>query len=293
MPRPLPLNDTVNRLKTMPGQLPVGQAITRIRRRDWAVALLALGVALAALIVGSAYGDIKSNHVHPQVIGWASAAALLLFGIFGTGRASVTLSRFVAHRYAQTAAGAVRVLTAGVGYVFVLFALLGLLEVSIEHLLVGAGLAGIVLGIAAQQSLGNVFAGMVLLLAHPFNVGDSLRVRSGSLGGVFDAEVVEMSLTYVTLHMDDGDLKVPNSVMLAAGVMTRPVGLAAAPPVGPAPAPAQAAVPAPTPMPTAAPARPAPAGPSTPPTGTQSLPIAPPSSQAEEVASGQPPGAPG
>jgi small-conductance mechanosensitive channel len=93
-----------------------------------------------------------------------------------------------------------------------------MLDVSIEHLLVGAGLAGVVLGIAAQQSLSNVFAALVLLLAHPFAVDDHIRIRSGALGGVFEARVLGISLTYVTLRTDDGVLKIPNSVMLATAV---------------------------------------------------------------------------
>jgi hypothetical protein len=97
--------------------------------------------------------------------------------------------------------------------------------VSIDHLLVGAGLAGIVLGIAAQQSLGNVFAALVLLLARPFKVGDHVRIRSGALGGIFEAWVLEVSLTYVTVRTDDGDLKIPNSAMLAAGVGKLPDAL--------------------------------------------------------------------
>jgi small-conductance mechanosensitive channel len=79
-------------------------------------------------------------------------------------------------------------------------------------------LTGVVLGIAAQQVLGNVFAGAVLLLAHPFGIGDHIRVRSGALGGQFDGVVRGMNLTYVTLRTDEGPLNVPNSGMLAAAV---------------------------------------------------------------------------
>jgi hypothetical protein len=35
---------------------------------------------------------------------------------------------------------------------------------------------------------------------------------------VFDVYVLEISLTYVTVHTDDGQLKIPNSGMLAAGI---------------------------------------------------------------------------
>ena len=155
-------------------------------------------------------------------------------GIIATSRLSAAVSQLVARRSIPAAGGAVRVLSAGVGYLFVAFAVLAVLEVSIEHLLVGAGLAGVVLGIAAQQSLGNVFAGLVLLLARPFGVGDHVRIRAGALGGIFDAWVVDMSLTYVTLRTDDGPLKVPNSAMLAAGVGQLPPAATAYAPVGPA-----------------------------------------------------------
>jgi small-conductance mechanosensitive channel len=90
--------------------------------------------------------------------------------------------------------------------------------VPVDHLLVGGVLTGVVVGIAAQQVLGNVFAGAVLLLARPFGVGDHIRVRSGALGGQFDGVVTGMNLTYVTLRTDEGPLHVPNSGMLAAAV---------------------------------------------------------------------------
>jgi small-conductance mechanosensitive channel len=175
-------------------------------------------VAVGALVVGSEYGGFRGAALHTKVIAWVGAAVLLVFGILAVARISTALSHLAQRRSVPAAGGAVRVLSAGLGYLAVVFAVLAVLKVSVEQLLVGAGLAGVVLGIAAQQSLGNVFAGLVLMLARPFGVGDHVRVRSGALGGIFDACVREMSLTYVTMSTDDGDLKVPNSAMLAAGV---------------------------------------------------------------------------
>jgi small-conductance mechanosensitive channel len=48
-------------------------------------------------------------------------------------------------------------------------------------------------------------------------VGDHIRIRSGTLG-VIDVYVQAIGLTYVTVRTDDGELKIPNSVMLAAGI---------------------------------------------------------------------------
>jgi small-conductance mechanosensitive channel len=103
-----------------------------------------------------------------------------------------------------------------------LLATLGLLSVPIQQLLLGGALTGVIVGIAAQQALGNVFAGLVLLLARPFNVDDAIRIRSGTLGGELLGRVIAVGLTYVTLETADGLLLVPNSVMLASGIGPQP-----------------------------------------------------------------------
>jgi hypothetical protein len=149
---------------------------------------------------------------------WGSAAAFLVVGVLATRRAAAALGHLISARSAAAAGPAIRLITTAAGYLVVFFAVLGIAGIPVEHLLVGAGLAGVVLGIAGQQTLGNVFAGMVLIVARPFTVGDHVRVRSGALGGIFDGDVMGMSLTYVTLTVDGVVVKIPNSGMLAAGV---------------------------------------------------------------------------
>ncbi len=109
-------------------------------------------------------------------------------------------------------------LVTGLGYFVALIGTLSMLSVPVGHFLLGGAIAGVVLGIAAQQSLGNVFAGFVLLLVRPISVGNYIRVRSGALGGEFYGTVTSMSLTYVSVFTEQGPLKVPNSSFLAAAV---------------------------------------------------------------------------
>jgi small-conductance mechanosensitive channel len=109
-------------------------------------------------------------------------------------------------------------ITTMVGYLVALLLALGLTDYPVGHLLLGGAILGIILGIAAQQSLGNVFAGLVLLAARPFTVGNYIRVRSGALGGEFDGTVLSLSLTYVTIATPQGVLKVPNSSVMASAV---------------------------------------------------------------------------
>ena len=111
-----------------------------------------------------------------------------------------------------------RMLVTGFGYLVALVGTLSMLSVPVGHFLLGGAIAGVVLGIAAQQSLGNVFAGFVLLLVRPISVGDHIRVRSGALGGEFYGTVTSMSLTYVSVLTERGLLQVPNSSFLAAAV---------------------------------------------------------------------------
>jgi small-conductance mechanosensitive channel len=192
--------------------------MTEARRHTWTIGTLSAVIAAAALVSGSAFGNVHSPVLHPKLVAWISAAILLISGVTATRRIAYGLGHLITLRSIPAAGAAVRLLATGIGYLVVAFAVFAVLDVSIDHLLVGAGLAGVVLGIAAQQSLGNVFAALVLLLARPFKVGDHVRIRSGALGGIFDAWVLEVSLTYVTVRTDDGDLKIPNSAMLAAGV---------------------------------------------------------------------------
>ena len=117
---------------------------------------------------------------------------------------------------------------------------LQLLDIPVTQLVVGGALTGVLVGIAAQQSLANVFAGIVLLMARPFRVGDQIGIRSGALGGLIEGFVTEVSITYVTLDTGNGAVHVPNSQVLAAAV--GPAGSVSAPPgATPWPAPANAA----------------------------------------------------
>jgi small-conductance mechanosensitive channel len=174
-------------------------------------------IAVVAIIVKSEFDGRHGLAHHSSVVTWITVPVLLISGIYAVGRLADAMGRTLARRSIEAAAAVVRLVATGVGYLLVLIAVFELLGVSIAHLIIGFGLAGVVLGIAAQQSLGNIFASLVLLFARPFSVGEHIRVRSGTIG-VVDAWVLGIGLTYVTLQTEDGLLKVPNSVMLASGI---------------------------------------------------------------------------
>ncbi|HLY52884.1 MAG TPA: mechanosensitive ion channel family protein [Steroidobacteraceae bacterium] len=78
-------------------------------------------------------------------------------------------------------------------------------------LLAGASVASVVIGLAAQSTLGNLVAGVAITLYRPFRLGDTLQVAAPS--GTETGTVELISLGYTTLRTSDGRYVVlPNSV---------------------------------------------------------------------------------
>lgn len=76
------------------------------------------------------------------------------------------------------------------GTIFVVvIAALRIAGVKPETLAVGGAFTAVVLGLAAQQTLAHVFAGLVLLTTRPFVVGDRVKLRGGSMAGEVDGIV--------------------------------------------------------------------------------------------------------
>lgn len=190
---------------------------------ELAVGLVAFAVTVAAVAVGASLGKVSHAPVHRQVIAWACGAAVLIVGSYAVRHLATALGRIVARGSNLGAGASLRLVASGFGYLVIIFSFFGVLGLSLTHLLVGAGLVGVVLGIAAQQSLGNIFAAVVLLFARPFVVGDTIRIRSGVVGTI-DVVVLGIGLTYVTVKTEDGVLKIPNSIVLGSGI-GRPIDI--------------------------------------------------------------------
>jgi len=155
---------------------------------------------------------------------WGKALAFggtLLFvagGVTATRIVAAHVERKFVHRRFGAAGSTLRIMITSVGYCVVALTALSLIAVPLQQLVLGGALTGVVVGIAAQQTLGNVFAGLVILVVHPFRIGDTIEVRSGALNGPFTGRVTHLGMTYVTLTIDNGTLLLPNSGVLAAGV---------------------------------------------------------------------------
>ncbi len=157
--------------------------------------------------------------------------AFLVFALISTF-AFARWARSVLEHFIGAAYGAiVRYVMILLGICIVLLVTLSMLGFRVGQLVVGGAVTGVLLTIAAQQSLSNVFAGVMLQFAHPFRVGDQVRIRAGALSGTIEGTVTEFSITYVRLETDEGPMLLPNAQVLSAAVSPlRPARVRAADP---------------------------------------------------------------
>jgi small-conductance mechanosensitive channel len=142
------------------------------------------------------------------ILGWAIARDV--------GRAlGPALFRRMDPGTAGTVGFLVRLVTVGVA----LLIALSIAGINPRTLAVGGAFTAVIVGLAAQQTLGNVIAGMVLLSARPFRVGDRVRIQAGALGGQLEGVVSSLGLLYTTLSSGDDSILLPNSGVLNAAVV--------------------------------------------------------------------------
>lgn len=195
----------------------------RARARPWR-SILALVVAVAGGIAAEASGvsGLAGLHSAGQTHRLVYLCGLGLFFVLGLAAALGLSTRVQSTSQAligQAHAGVLRYAMVLIGVFAVLTFSLAIARIDVRQLLVSGAVVGVLVGIAAQQSLANLFAGLVLLFAHPFRVGSHVRFRAGALGGDMEGLVTDVGLTYVRLETDEGPVLLPNAQALAAAVM--------------------------------------------------------------------------
>jgi small-conductance mechanosensitive channel len=180
-------------------------------------------IAVVCLSIGARLGGLgqKGSFVRHDNLRFLVIAVSLAFAAFGAvavRSAGREFSRITRLRAGPAAGSGIGVLVSLLGYSLVLLGVLQLVNVNLGSLLVGGAVTGVVLGIAAQQSLGNFFAGLVLMFSRPYVPGQRVTVHTGALGGPFEGTIVEAGLVYTTLQTETGYLNIPNAGLLAAAI---------------------------------------------------------------------------
>jgi MscS family membrane protein len=93
--------------------------------------------------------------------------------------------------------------------VFGLATVLENVGIDVNSLIVSLGVGSLAVGLAAQDTLANMFAGFTLMLDRPFRIGERIQLASGEVG---DVETIGIRATRIKTS-DDTLLVVPNSVL--------------------------------------------------------------------------------
>lgn len=85
-------------------------------------------------------------------------------------------------------------------------------------LLTGVSVASILVGLAAQSTLGNLIAGLSLLLYRPFQIGDLVQLTVPA--GVQIGKIEDLTLGYTVIRTPEHhEIVVPNSVMASQAII--------------------------------------------------------------------------
>jgi mechanosensitive ion channel-like protein len=194
----------------------------RRKTRPWK-AIIALLLAIAAATISvqahSKHGFFADDHVSElvrQIVWVGTTVAFCAFGIIATYGLAGKARQLLEPRTGTSHAAIVRYALLLIGGFTTLVTSFDLFGIPIGQLVLGGALTSVFVGIAAQQALSNVFAGLVLLFARPFLVGDEIRLRAGALGGQIEGVVTDIGVTYVRLHSGGGVVAIPNSQVLNA-----------------------------------------------------------------------------
>jgi small-conductance mechanosensitive channel len=175
-------------------------------------------IALAALIAGHEVGGVHAATLRVRLIAYGCALLVAVFGVAASRTAAREVHRVAVARAGDVAGTPLRLLVLLGGYLIAAISVCDLVGFQLRQLLVGGAITGIILGLAAQPVLSNLFAGLVLLFARPYVPGQRVRVMSGAINGPHVGVIVSAGLLYTMLETAEGPLNIPNSSLLAAAV---------------------------------------------------------------------------
>jgi small conductance mechanosensitive channel len=174
---------------------------------------------LIGILVAYGYRDDIFGHEYETPVQIATTVVLIVLGWQIARDVGRALAPTLFRRLDPGTAGTVGFL---IRLVFVGLAIIVALRVAgldPRTLAVGGAFTAVIVGLAAQQTLGNLIAGTVLLSARPFRVGERVRLQGGGIAGQIEGIVSSLGLLYTTFAQGDDQVMVPNSVVLNVAIV--------------------------------------------------------------------------
>ena len=197
-----------------------------ISPRKWLFILILSATAVFVLWGVARFWLITVLLTNEQIVRLIDVALVFVTVVVATMLLSRLIARHVAAYLGPTGSNAIRLLLQVVGFSVILLIVFSMTGINFVGALVGAGFFGLVVGLAAQAVLGNLFSGLMLVASRPFNVGDRIALITwqygkfppslshGWLEPSYTGQVKEITLIYTKILTDSNALvTVPNGIV--------------------------------------------------------------------------------
>jgi small-conductance mechanosensitive channel len=187
-------------------------------------------------VIGATVANASSHHPHAPLhyilLRTVGIAIYVMFGISAVHILTTAFYKQSTRRIGVGRASTVRFILRIIGYIVLVLGFLSLLHIPVARLLFGGAVIGVILGVAAQQSLANFFASIVIIIDRPFVVGQEVTIVSGALGGPYTGTVADISFSHTRLRLEDGtSVDLPNATLFSGAAIKRlPKGTIPEPP---------------------------------------------------------------
>jgi len=163
----------------------------------WPLLLLSMG----NLLLDYALREMSTSSVDMIVVVYSS-----LWWLVPARLAVFSMERFIwvplEMRAGRKIPNVVRMIVALIIYLFAGFGVIAfVMGKTITSLLATSGLMAMIIGLAVQANLANIFSGIVLNLERPFSVGDFIKLNAGVMGQVIDITWRTIRIRHLEGHM--------------------------------------------------------------------------------------------
>jgi small-conductance mechanosensitive channel/CRP-like cAMP-binding protein len=200
----------------------VGLLALRSRSRWWTFgAECTLLLVFVALLAARGTSPIPAAHAIPAGAAgiWTRILAVAWWLIAARALSSALIVLLGHDGRTREARLVSDLLSAAIHVAAVLIILNSVLNLPVNGLLATSGVLAIVLGLALQNTLADVFSGIAVGLEQPFHVGDRISIKD-----LIEGVVVQVNWRAIRIRTDGEDLAtIPNSIVAKAQILNRSV----------------------------------------------------------------------
>ena len=183
------------------------------------VSVLLIGVRMAVLVLGPPEVVMSWTDSIVQTVAifvWIGAGLRVVSLVSGSMGGAVRRSEWIDERTLPLFDNLARLILLGAAAYFLLLAW----NLNISAWLASAGIAGLALGLAAQDTLSNIFGGLSIIADAPYKVGDWVNLDGGERGRV--TKIGLRSTRMMT--RDDVEITVPNAAIASGKIINESGG---------------------------------------------------------------------